>query len=131
MSTNNNAQLLLENYGNYDLFSKADSAQIADLTIEDATEAAQFIVTQDGTYKARTFKQVVPDTSFNIQAADLARDNSRLFAALQKAGFALGKAVLNRGRTTVTYQLFVGEKPMVQVGNGGGFSTISLKFNKQ
>lgn len=130
MSTNN-AQLILNNFGGFDLFSKCDPSQIADLKIEDAIESASFTVTQDGTHKAKIINQVVPDTSISVRSSDLKNDQSRLYSALFKAGTNLGGATLNRGNTTKQYQLWVGEKPMIEAGNNASYSDVGIKFIKQ
>ena len=129
--TTNNSQLFLNNFGGYDLFSKADPAQIADLMIEDAIETAQFTVTQDGSHKAKIFNQVVPDTQISIRASDVKNDNLRLYNALLRAGNDLGTATLNRGNTTTTYKIFNGEKPMIDSGNPASYAQVNLKFIKQ
>jgi len=125
----NNAQLFLDNYGGFDYFSICDAS--ADFQIEDALETASFTVTQDGSHKAKIMNQVVPDTATSPRASDLKERNLRLYNALFKAGTSLGGAVLNRGNTTVKYQLFVGEKPMTENMNPAGYSSVGIKFIRQ
>ena len=128
---NNNPQLFLKNFSNYDLFQDADPDALKTYVIDDVAVMNEFKITNGGTKNKSTVNKANgPDASpLPINMTNIKNKNNALWTALRE-GNVLGAALFSKGSETVNYSSVDLDQPVKMQANPAEYSEASLKFFK-
>ena len=125
---NNNAQIFLKNFGNFEITKYFDPEALKTLVIPSSSDAADFKITNGGELKTCVIPAVPEDTTLKLNGSSLKRDNARLYNALIVKGSELGQATFSSGNETTIFSSTVVSNELKLMGNPSEFSDVAVKF---
>lgn len=128
--SNNNSQIFLRNFGDFEITKYFDPQSLKDMEIPVQSTKAEFEVTNHDVLVTCKTPSVVEDTTFKLNASILKNDNDAVFRALSEAGRDLGAATFSSGNLSREYSQVVVSSPIKNMGNNATFTSVSVKFQR-
>lgn len=128
---NNNIQIFLKNFGNFEITKYAEPDSLKSLVIDDVDYTIDYKKLNGGEIVGGQVDMIPADTSIKLNSFSLKRDQPRLYEALRNpVRTGLGAATASNVNNTQEYSNILVVTGFKQMGNPAEFNEVVVKFVK-